>query len=60
LNKRDITFVNDRVIVRPKADDAPAKLRALKLREKLANGARWTEEERDWALLALLQAMGLD
>lgn len=51
----DVTVNAERVIVRPKPDDAVPKLRRLRLRDKVATGGRLTEEERDLALLALLQ-----
>jgi hypothetical protein len=59
LKKRDVSFDKGRLIVRANATDAVAKARQLNLRNKLAGGARWTDEERDWAILALLQDRGL-
>jgi hypothetical protein len=56
--KRDVSIQDGKVIVRPKPDDALARLRQMNIRAKVASG-RLTEEERDVALLALLQDRGL-
>lgn len=56
--KPDVRAVDGKIVVRPKDDDAIARLRALNLRAKVAS-SRLTEEERDAVLLALLQAHNL-
>lgn len=55
--KRDVQVKDGRVIVRAASTDAIAKLRQLNLRKKV--GAKLTDEERDVAILALLQERGL-
>jgi hypothetical protein len=56
--KRDVMIQGGKVVVRPKPDDAIAKLRRMNVRAKVATG-RLTDEERDVVLLALLQDRGL-
>jgi hypothetical protein len=54
LKKRDITE-KGRVIVRPKAAVAVAKVHQLNLRNEY--GERWSDDDRNGAILALLQDM---
>jgi hypothetical protein len=56
--KRDVSIHDGKVVVRPKPDDAIARLQQVNIRAKVASG-RLTDEERDLALLALLQERGL-
>jgi hypothetical protein len=56
--KRDVSIQGDKVVVRPKPDDAIARLRQMNIRAKVVTG-RLTDEERDVALLALRQDRGL-
>jgi hypothetical protein len=56
--KRDVSVLDGRFVVRPKAEDAIAKVRQMNLRKKVATG-RLSDQERDVALLALLQLQGL-
>jgi hypothetical protein len=55
--KRDVALQHGRVVVRATTDDAIARLRQLNLRKKV--GTRLTDEERDAAILALLQTQNL-
>lgn len=57
--KRDVGVVDGKVVVKARADDAIAKLRQLNLPKRIADGARLTDAERDVALLALLQKLGI-
>jgi alkylhydroperoxidase/carboxymuconolactone decarboxylase family protein YurZ len=59
--KRDVSLgANGRVIIRANAVDAVARVRAMKLRDKVSSGRRLSDEERDWLLLALMQALGVE
>lgn len=55
--KRDVHVQNGRVTVRAAQTDAIARLRQLNLRRKV--GAKLSDDERDVAILALLQDRGL-
>lgn len=57
--RRDVTIRNGKVTVEAAPHDAAAKVRRLKLRDRIASGGRLTDAERDLALLALLQDRGL-
>ena len=57
--KRDVQIIDHKVVVRPRPDDVVAKVRALKLRERVAAGQKLTDTERDIALLALLEISGV-
>lgn len=56
--KRDVSVHGGKVVVRAKPDDAIARLKLMNVRAKVASG-RLTDQERDLALLALLQDRGL-
>lgn len=56
--RRDVTVHGGKVVVRAKPDDAIARLKQMNIRAKVASG-RLTDQERDIALLALLQERGL-
>ncbi|HEV7767085.1 MAG TPA: hypothetical protein VGQ76_18940 [Thermoanaerobaculia bacterium] len=56
--KRDVMVQNGKAIVRPRPQDAVARIRRLKLRDKVTTGTL-TTAERDLVLLALFQVHGL-
>jgi hypothetical protein len=57
--KRDVSVQNDKIVVRAAARDAIAKVRRAKLVEQLSNGKPLTDAQRDLALVAILQALGV-
>jgi hypothetical protein len=57
--KRNVMVAGGKVIVRAAPEDAVAKVRRMGLNRKIAAGGRLTDEERDVALLAILQTLRL-
>jgi hypothetical protein len=57
--KPEVRVIDGKVIVQPKSEDAVARIRQLKLEQRFAQDGRLTDEDRDLALLALLQHSGI-
>ena len=57
--KRDVQVVGRKVVVRAKPGDAVAKVRRMNFAEQVASGKRLTDEQRDVAIVALLQINGV-
>ncbi len=57
--KRNVRLINGKVVVRARPEDAVARVRKLRLEQRLAGGGRLADEECDLVLIALLQERGI-
>lgn len=55
--KSDVTTRGNRVTVKPKAEDAGARVRGVA--QKIATGKKLTDDERDLLLVAIAQKLGV-
>ena len=55
--KSEVKAQGNRIIVKPKANDAGA--RAFGLAQKVTDGKKLTDDERDLLLVAIAQALGV-
>lgn len=55
--KNDIAVKGNRVTVKPKAEDAGARVHGVA--QKIATGKKLTDDERDLLLIAIAQKLGV-